>query len=279
MKPTFIGIGAQKCASTWLYDILHDHPEACLSSKKELDYFSNFYDYGFQWYEENFTCDGNRPVVGEVSPSYFHGLAVPERVYQYNPDMKLILFLRNPIERLISNHKHEVRVGHIAGGDISIENGIENNPSYIEQGLYSTHLERWLEYFGKESILIVLYDDLLSDNEAVAKRVYQFLGIDYTHRSKSLKERSNVSYVNRWQLLEKGKNSLRGLIRKVGLGKIWDLIGGTGLKQLYRKYNRKPSEAVIPPMKDSTKLKLHNVFNPEIKRLEKYLDRSLSSWL
>ena len=65
--------------------------------------------------------------------------------------MKLILFLRNPLDRLISNHKHEIRVSHLAGNELSVEFGLMNNPSYVEQGLYATHLERWLEYFPKEN--------------------------------------------------------------------------------------------------------------------------------
>ena len=154
VKPAFIGIGAQKCASTWLYNILADHPEVWLSEKKELDFFSYYYDYGFQWYERNFESDESL-VAGEVSPSYFHGKGVPKRVFEYDANLRLILFLRDPIERAISNHKHEVRIGHFRGSDLSFERGLKNNPSYISQGLYATHLEKWLEYFPKDWLLFV----------------------------------------------------------------------------------------------------------------------------
>ena len=78
-KPTFIGIGAQKCASTWIYDILKDHPDVALSELKEVDFFSYKYDHGLQWYENNFSEAGTQSVIGEISPSYFHEPAVPAR--------------------------------------------------------------------------------------------------------------------------------------------------------------------------------------------------------
>ncbi len=111
-KPAFLGIGAQKSATTWLYDILSDHPDVCLSEQKELDFFSHYFDFGYQWYERQFPVHGAECIAGEVSPSYFHSPAVPERVHAYAPDIKLILLLREPVQRAISNHKHEVRIDH-----------------------------------------------------------------------------------------------------------------------------------------------------------------------
>jgi hypothetical protein len=279
MKPTFIGIGAQKCASTWLYDILADHPQVFLNAQKEIDFFSYFYDYGFQWYERHFKCTEEKLAAGEVSPSYFHGLSVPKRVYDYDPDARLILFLRNPIERAISNHKHEVRTAHLQGNDLSFEYGLANNPSYIEQGLYASHLERWLAYFPQEQILIILVEDITADPAEVAKLVYGFLGVNKDHEPEALHQRSNVSYANRSAWLETGKNSVRAAFRKLRLGWVWEAVGSAGFQRLYRIFNRRESEAVIPPMKESTKQMLQKRFCDETLRLEKLIDRSLKSWM
>ena len=78
-KPNFVGIGAQKCASTWIYQILSDHPDVSLSTKKEIDFFSYRYHHGSLWYEKHFPDKPGATATGEVSPSYFHEPAVPSR--------------------------------------------------------------------------------------------------------------------------------------------------------------------------------------------------------
>jgi len=277
-KANFLGIGAQKCATTWLYDILSDHPQVCLSSEKEVDFFSYYYDFGMQWYGEKFTVQAGETAIGEVSPSYFHVPGVPERVHTYHPAMRLILFLREPVQRAVSNHKHEVRIGHLAGDDLSFEYGLENNPMYIEQGLYATHYERWLQYFPREQILVVLFDDVSTSAAAVARQVYRFLGIDESHGSRVLGQQSNKSYVTRFGALESAKNSIRSVVRRVGLGRVWQLIGKSGLKQAYGKLNRLPPEAIIPPAKSQTIERLRQVFRPEIVRLQSLTGIDLSNW-
>ena len=181
-SPTFIGIGAQKCATTWLYDLLQLHPSVGLSAAKEIHFFSQFYEYGFQWYHSHFNRDQDKNenlIYGEFSTSYFSNLAAPERIKQAYPDCKLILMLRNPVDRLISNHKHEIRIGHYTGKDLSYESGIKNNPIYIEQGLYATHLKRWLEFFDQDQIHIVIFDDVKSIPEVVEQALYDFLGLEH----------------------------------------------------------------------------------------------------
>ena len=67
MKPNFIGIGAQKCATTWVYRVLEDHPAALLSDPKELHFFSSNFDRGYQWYERHFPETSSAKAVGECS--------------------------------------------------------------------------------------------------------------------------------------------------------------------------------------------------------------------
>jgi len=277
-KPNFLGIGAQKCASTWLYDILSDHPEVCLSDTKELDYFSNFYDFGFQWYERQFQPGVGVRAMGEVSPSYFHHPSAPQRVRDYAPDMRLIVFLREPVQRALSNHKHEVRIGHFGGDDLSFESGLKNNPQYIEQGLYATHMERWLRYFDSQQLLVVFFDDVVNNGADVARRIYEFLRIDDGHIPAALSQRSNESYVNRSVRLESVKNALRGVLRKLRLGWLWDLLGRTGLQKAYRSVNRAEPENVIPPLLPQTRQHLQDLFADEIARLETLTGTNLDRW-
>ncbi|MEE9494417.1 MAG: sulfotransferase domain-containing protein [Gammaproteobacteria bacterium] len=278
-KPTFIGIGAQKCASTWIYDILADHPDVILSEKKEVDYFSYHYDHGRQWYESSFAAN-NRSFIaaGEISPSYFHEPAVPERILAQYPDAKILVALRDPVKRAISNHKHEIRVGHLSGDDLSLEFGLANNSTYIDQGLYAKHLQRWFEVFPREQILVLLFEDIIGDKQVAAKQIFNFLGIAENHSPAALNSQSNPSYVNKFRGLESFRRSLRQTMSKLGLDSVWTFLQKAGLQKLYASLNKKPSESVIPPTSEVTKQQLALAFREDIEKLEKMLNRDLSAW-
>jgi hypothetical protein len=278
MKPTFLGIGAQKSATTWLYDILSDHPDVCLSANKELDFFSYYFDFGYQWYERNFNEQQNAIATGEVSPSYLHSTEAPKRVHDYEPAMKLIVILRDPVQRAISNHKHEVRINHLRGDDLSFEYGLKNNPMYIGQGMYATHLHHWQKFFPKHQILVELFDDVVADGAGVARRVYEFLEVNPAHQPAALTERSNESYVDRSPGLETSKNWLRTLIRAMHLGGLWKALGDSGIRNLYRSFNRRPSQSAIPKLLPETRDYLDQIFADEITRLESLLGRNLDVW-
>lgn len=278
MKPTFIGIGAQKCASSWLYDILADHPEAALSEKKELDFFSYHYENGYAWYEQQFPAKQGAKIAGEISPSYFNEASVPERARLYSPNLRILLSLRDPVERALSQHRHLIRIGMVPGPDYRFETALDDNPSYIDQGRYATHLSRWLESFPESQVLVVLMEDIRKDPEATARKVYAFLGIDPDHRSAALHEKSNPSYAVRSRGVDAAISHLREFIKQFGLGRAWRALGDSGLRNLYRGMNRKPSEAVVPPVPVEATQKLRTGFRDEIGALEKLLGRNLESW-
>lgn len=278
MKLSFIGIGAQKCASSWLYDILADHPEASLSEKKELDFFSYRYEQGYGWYERQFPVKPGAKAVGEISPSYFNEASVPERARLYSPDLRILLSLRDPVERALSQHRHLIRIGMVAGPDYRFETALADNPSYIDQGRYATHLSRWLACFPENQVLVVLMEDIRKSPEATARRVYDFLGIDPEHRSAALHEKSNPSYVVRSRGADAAIRVLRKTIRQLGLGRIWQALGDSGLRNLYRGMNRKSSDTVVPPVSAQTIDELRQVFLEEIGALERLLDRNLEGW-
>ncbi len=278
MKPTYIGIGAQKCASSWLHEMLAEHPDVCVGAEKEIDFFSYHFDHGYQWYERQFeTCDAAQ-VVGEISPSYFCGPVVPQRVQSYSPEIKIILSLRNPVQRALSNHRHEVRVGHVNGPDLSFEAGLANNPMYVEQGLYATHLKRWLQYFPREQILIVLMDDVESVPLDVARKVYQFVGADPDYRPANIAMHFNRSYANRSRLLRTVKDSVYKLSRMPWLSWLWTFATKLGLRKMYRGINQVASQEVIPAPGQEVLTYLDKIFAPEIVELEQLLGRSLEAW-
>jgi Sulfotransferase domain len=283
MRPTYVGIGAQKCASTWLHHMLQAHPQVCVPEVKEVDFFSYRYDRGYQWYERCFV-DGNAangPVLarGEFSPSYFCEPAVPERVAAYLPEAKIIVSLREPVQRALSNHRHEVKQGNLTGDDLSFERGLRNNPMYIEQGLYATHLRNWLQHFPRDRILVVLMEDVESDPRAVCELVYQFLGVDPTFIPTGLEQRYNRSFATRSAALSRVKDVVYGLTRLPGMSWLWQAAAGAGLRSMYRGINNVPSSEKIPTPQARTLAQLRQRFEPEVRELETMIGRSLQTWL
>jgi hypothetical protein len=180
MLPTYIIIGAMKCGTTSLHRYLSAHPQISTSVKKELNFFKTEIDFakGVQWYASQF--DSTYSVRGEGSPNYtkwhiFPG--VPQRMYSVVPDCKLIYIARNPIERAISHYLHNWSAGIESRPISEAFQRFENN-NYILTGNYLFQLERFIEYYRQDQILVLLSEDLRDERQATLSRVFQFLGVD-----------------------------------------------------------------------------------------------------
>src|SRR6056297_562433 len=102
----FIGIGAQKAGTSSIFHFLKEHPEICTSSKKEIHFFDKEYNYlkGIKFYRKFFNNCSSKNIKGEFTPRYIYHPKVAQRIKKYFPDVKLIVSLRNPIERAISHY-------------------------------------------------------------------------------------------------------------------------------------------------------------------------------
>ena len=188
-----IGIGAQKAASSWVHDLLSMHPGICVPGEKELDFFSHRHDRGHGWYRAQFDGPGLR---FENSPSYLTDPRAPARARAFNPDMRLVVSLRDPVDRAISHHLHEIAKGHIPPCDFA--RGLADNPDYLEQGFYARHLARWRAVFPPERMLVLFAEEIREAPQAAARDLHRFLGLD---PGPVLTERRNVSDTARSPLL------------------------------------------------------------------------------
>ena len=278
MKPTFIGLGGQKCASSWLYTVFSDHPDVFVSSPKEINFFSAFYDRGAQWYESHFANAGSRQAVGEISPSYLPDWNAPPRARVYNADFRILVALRDPVERAYSNHLHDIRLAYYQGIDLSFESGLANNPMYLEQSRYAQHLNRWLEYFPRENMLIVLQEEVLSDPQAQALRVYNFLGIGNDHVSDFVGQRAIESYLPKSRRRERLIRSAGALTRQMGLGWVERMLRRTGVISALHGGNRLPIRDAVPAMRDDTRLALHEALAADALRVAEIMGRKRLPW-
>lgn len=278
MQTLFIGIGAQKCASTWVHTILRDHPQVCVSEPKELDFFSYNYERGLQWFERHFDQNSQGQVRGEISPSYFHDLAAPARLAAYRPDAKIIVTLRDPVERAYSNHLHDIRIENYSGLDLSFEAGLANNPMYVEQSLYATHLKRWMTHFPREQMLVLLQEEINDAPYSQARVVYRFLGIDEGHVSASVEKRANESYLPRSREKEQLMKKFSSTAYAIGLGPSVELIRKTGLIDRFKQANRRNIREVVPPMSLGARQRLELAVADEVRELACLLGRESLPW-
>lgn len=177
--PDFLGIGFMKCGTTWLYENLRAHPDVFVSDKKELRYFSNHFNEPLADYAAHFRDAGGR-VAGEVSPVY---ATLPERrirfIRKVMPDVRLILLLRDPVEREWSRVHHHLkksgrRIDEVPEGELLRE---IRRQSLLRHGGYSGVIDRWREVFPAEQLLVAFHDDIRDRPRALLEEVFGFLGV------------------------------------------------------------------------------------------------------
>jgi len=179
--PNFIVIGAMKSGTTSLFHYLQAHPQAYLSPLKEVEFFVEEKNWrrGFDWYRAQFAGAGPGTVaVGEASTAYtkfpeFQG--VPERIAEHIPDVRLIYVVRDPIERIRSHYQHRV----LAGAEREpIERAILEDDRYLDCSRYGMQIERYLDHFAPQQVLLITSEELRSARTDTLRTVYEFLGID-----------------------------------------------------------------------------------------------------
>lgn len=276
-KVDFIGIGAQKSATSWLHDVLSEHAEIFASEPKELNFFTANYDRGQNWYESHFPDKRAGYVCGECSPTYFFSSDAPKRAQQYNPDLRLIAVLRDPVARTFSNHLHELRKGHIPF-DTPFEKALSENPAYIEQSQYRKNLSHWMEYFTRDKLLVLLAEDIAKDPEKTFKMVCNHLGVDASIVPDGLNERRHESVANRSEGVQNKLHSMGNFARSIGLGAVIKQAKEMQPLRGLLALNKKDLRAEVPKMKQETREYLTELFQPDVKYVADLINRSELPW-
>lgn len=179
--PNFIFAGASKSGSSTLFEHIKQHPDICISSVKEPFFFDFNYRKGLEYYESLFLHHKGEKAVGEATVWYMSWQSVPKRMYDSLPDVKLLLVLRNPIERAFSNYLMDLRAGHYTpqqtfGHVIRNEKNVKGiDRRIVSGGFCYEHLKRFEKYFPQNQMLVVLYEDLKHNPQQVCSKVYSFL--------------------------------------------------------------------------------------------------------
>jgi len=211
--PNFLIIGAQKSGTSWLAHNLRQHPDVFMP-EREIHFFDKDYNFkkGIKWYEKHFADSRSEKAIGEKTPDYLwaNGIGVEghlpdvhKNIFEILPMCKLIVVLRNPVERAISAVKHIIRSGRIAPWH-NIEDLLFGNKQHLieghgvlDYGDYYRQIDDFLKFFNYDQTLILIYEEDIVNNpaEGIAKTC-EFLGIDKTFEFAGLDKKRNENRVS-----------------------------------------------------------------------------------
>lgn len=272
--PTFVIIGAAKAGTSALAYTVGEHPDAYLVPNKEVYFFDrdDIYANGVEWYRERFAGASSERAIGEASPSYLFFPAAPARMAALIPDAKLIAILRDPVARAYSQYGHErfyarERRSFSRAIDEELGEGPDAGPPfyYVERGRYLPQLLRVCEHYPRESLLVLLSDDLSAAPEETFARVFRFLGIDDTVRPTKVGEVINPYRENRFPPL------WRFMMRH----SLWHKLGPLR-EPITKAFIR--TRVSAPPVDPAVERRLRELFVADNTELGAWLGRDLSAW-
>jgi len=214
------------------------HPEMCMANKKEVHFFDNDglfstsrpdYDKYHNYFSED-SCY-NSKAIGEATPSYMYWKSAPQRIHEYNPNMKLIFILRNPIERAYSHYimekrrKSEKWPFSLAIRFEKLRRLIAYSEqhyvySYVDRGFYAKQIKNMLKYFSMDKLLFLKTEDLKEKHEETLHRVYEFLSVAKTEHTEH-----KIIFSNKYNIM---KPSDRKFLQKTFCKEIEEIEGLLG---------------------------------------------------
>lgn len=307
--PNFFLVGAMKAGTTSIANMLAAHPEVFVSPVKEPNYFcsdvvienENARDCAMlkmadvsgqgtvphvhsglfrdeKEYLSLFKGWKDEKIGADCSTSYLYSEVAARNIANVAPGAKILMVLRNPVERAFSEFIMNCRIGVAVppfAKYLDLEKAqrshgvVPQYHKYVTAGLYSRQIKSYLEYFPDRQILIMLYDDLKNDPAAFMKQVFNFLGVD--DRFNADKARSNPASYPRWAYFNM-------LLKKSGAKRLIQEILPRSTKSYLKKYYYR-SLPVDISLNEADRQRLVYEFSGDIKNLSTLIKRDLSAWI
>jgi len=287
--PNFLIIGANKAGTTSLYRYLAQHPDVYLSPMKEPSYFapvirrhaaeSRRLPRTLEEYTALFDDAGHARAVGEASTAYLPDNDAPALAREAIPDARLVVILRNPLDRAFSDYGM-----HRGWGDeeLSFAEAIESELDgsvpglswgrrYVEYGFYGRHLSRWLGLFERERFGIYLYDDLQDDPQALMSTVAAFLRISTSFTPETAERHNITRHPPRIKAVEQ---VAQWRPAKAAVKRVVPARTLTRMKEFVRRKNSAP-----PTFPGAVRRRLIDVYRDDVAVVEQLTGRDLSGWL
>jgi len=269
-------IGAMKSGTSSLRNILMKHPEIVFSVKVEPHFFSktsnwkkNLDTYHNLFYKKKDVLYGEGSTTYTQYPHF--NLELWNDIYEYNKDMKFIYVVRNPVERTISHYMHLYQRGII---NLTLEQAVTKCPEIINTSRYFTQLKPFIDLFGQEKIMLIDFDELISNKELVINNIASFLGISKQGFVNYIDEHSNKSVGNyrinhKYDLLIKKISLFRNFFPKNLRKRVVNLIF----------YNKNSIFNEKPVLNDINTNIIRNLVRSDIINLGKTFGKDFEKWL
>jgi hypothetical protein len=308
--PNFFVVGAAKSGTTSIYEYLKLHPEVYMAPIKETHHFSTDIDntkfrpnYArslnkdlSKFLESNmeegifhaFVKDRNQYVqlyknvkdekaIGEVTNSYLFSEVAAKNIISEFHASKIIMILRNPVDRAFSHYLMDLRIGYETEDFLSaVKKDMARNPKgwgisncYVEIGMYFEQVKRYMEQIPKDQLRIYFFDDFVKNPEATMKDMFRFLGV---------KEETTIDFGKKYNPSFIPKNKL---ISKLNTQKrIKDWLKGVLPKSIKSKFKKTfYTDKDLPKIKPEERKFLNEIFRDDVANLSQLVNRDLSNWV
>jgi hypothetical protein len=269
--PEIIGVGPGRTGTTWLHRVLEGHVDLPYGVK-ETQFFNTFYDKGIDWYAHHFRHATGRRKIVEICP-YFFDPMTPERIRAHIPNCRIVTTLRDPVDHTFSVYKLVV---HFAWARGSFDEVLKSRANLASDNRYATYLRTWFDLFGRENVLVTMYDELRAQPQSYLDRVTDFIGIERIE----LSARQGIGYdvhsfaraprspwlarrARRLMYWLQGRQAygVSNLLERAG---VWDFCYGGG--------------EPFPPLTTEQEQRIREHYLPEVEALEELLGIDLSVW-
>ncbi|MCG3225827.1 MAG: sulfotransferase domain-containing protein [Candidatus Heimdallarchaeota archaeon] len=187
-KLDFIIVGAMKAGTSSLAFQLRNNPQVFIPLE-EIHFFDNEENFskGVKWYENIFKNCSVDSIIGEKTPTYSYSKKVPQRIFEYNPDIKLVWIFRNPVDRAYSNYLHAIKSG---SENLSFEEAIKLESKriaqdvfkgYLKRSIYIEQVERYLNFFDLKNMHLLLFEDFVKNPTETMSELFKFLEVSFNN--------------------------------------------------------------------------------------------------
>ena len=224
MKLDFVCLGGNKCGTTWLYQMLKQHPELNLSLVKEPHFFTKNRDKGLDWYTSNWDLN-QKGLKGECSTTYFYSELGQRKIKDLFPNVKVLILLRNPEDRSISHFRHLLRGQKVENYTQFIN---DRHPEVIDNSIYFDKIQKTVEIFGQENTKVLLFDHISAKPRELLRDVFQFLNVNLSFMPKNYDQKIGGGYDSYNKSLEKLRIIVSDTLKRLGLPRIIRLLKASG---------------------------------------------------
>jgi hypothetical protein len=287
MIPNFFIVGTPKAGTTSLYHYLEEHPDIYMSPLKETNYFSFdeiksqglFYNEehisSLNQYQEQFRGAKDEKAIGEASVSYLYYPSVPLKIKEFNPEAKIIIVLRSPIDRGFSHYLMDKRLGFV---NLSYEDIVWENTKhpqsklyyqqYVDLGQYYEQVKRYIATFGEKQVKILFYDDVIKDIQNVIKQLYTFLDVDCTFSPNTCQQHNVYSSPKNF--------FIQKIYAQKKIRTIAKLFFGENIQQQLKNHFFRKDK---PVLNEKLRLDLIDIYETNIYKTSALLKKDLTYWL